>query len=261
VSAPLPPAPENPVLRLDGVTAGYGPLTILQDLSLALHQDEILLILGANGSGKSTLLKTVMGLTHITGGSLFMQNQNLTGLPPHRRAAAGIGYVPQTGNVFAGLTVRDNLTMGGFLKSGGAEAAHAAVIDLFPRLAERLGAKAGALSGGERRMLSIALTLMAEPRILLLDEPSSDLAPATIDVVFAAILRIRRERRIPVLLVEQNIARGLAIADRVVVLVRGRAAADMPIAAVRRDHLHALFLHGSIGATQEHAAPVDTRRT
>ncbi|MCW6509666.1 branched-chain amino acid ABC transporter ATP-binding protein [Lichenifustis flavocetrariae] len=235
-------------LRLDAVSAGYGPLVILDRLSMALRPDEILLVLGANGSGKSTLLKTVMGLTTITGGILHKDDVDITRWATHRRAAGGIGYVPQNNNVFAGLSVRDNLGMGAYLQPAKRAAAQEAVLDLFPRLRERLGATAGALSGGERRMLSIALTLMADPAVLLLDEPSSDLAPAMIDLVFAAIQRIRRERRIPVLLVEQNVARGLAIADRVVVLVRGSVAADMPAAAVQRDHLHALFLHGSVGA-------------
>ncbi|MDQ0470772.1 ABC transporter ATP-binding protein [Labrys wisconsinensis] len=237
-----------PPLQLDAVTAGYGPLVILDRLSLALQPDEILLVLGANGSGKSTLLKTAMGLTRLAGGRLALAGEDITAWPAHRRAAAGIGYVPQTGNVFAGLSVRDNLRMGAFLRPAAQAAAQAAVLDLFPRLAERLAARAGALSGGERRMLSIALTMMAEPRLLLLDEPSSDLAPAAIDLVFAAIDRIRRERRIPVLLVEQNVARGLALADRVVVMVRGRAAATMPVGAVTSGDLHALFLDGSVGA-------------
>jgi ABC-type branched-subunit amino acid transport system ATPase component len=241
------PVSESAVLRLAHITAGYGPLTILENLTLALG-DETLLVLGANGSGKSTLLKTVMGLTQVTAGNIAMAERDVGGWPPYRRAVFGIGYVPQNGNVFAGLTVADNLAMGAFARKREDAAARAGVFDLFPRLGERLSAKAGMLSGGERRMLSIALTLMAKPNILLLDEPSSDLAPAAIDQVFAAIQRIRREQRLPVLLVEQNLAKGLAIADRVVVMVRGRAAADMPVDAVRPDHLHALFLDGSVGA-------------
>jgi ABC-type branched-subunit amino acid transport system ATPase component len=236
-------------LRLDAVKAGYGPLIILDGLTLDLGSDEILLVLGANGSGKSTLLKTVMGLTTITAGVLYKDQIDITQWSVHRRAGAGIGYVPQNDNVFAGLTVRDNLGMGAYLRPSQRAEAQAAALDLFPGLANRLNTNAGALSGGERRMLSIALTLMANPSVLLLDEPSSDLAPAAIDIVFAAIQRIRRERRIPVLLVEQNVARGLAIADRVVVMVRGQAAADMPVSEVESNHLHALFLYGGVGAT------------
>ncbi|MDQ0393363.1 ABC transporter ATP-binding protein [Labrys monachus] len=260
MSTTLPTASAPPSLRLQAVTAGYGPLTILDDVTLELRPDEILLVLGANGSGKSTLLKTIMGLTAIGGGRLYKGTADITGWAPHRRAAAGIGYVPQNANVFSGLSVRDNLGMGAYLQPARRAAAQTAVLDLFPRLGERLGATAGALSGGERRMLSIALTLMSDPSVLLLDEPSSDLAPAMIDIVFAAIQRIRRERGIPVLLVEQNVARGLAIADRVVVMVRGQAVADMPVGAVERDHLHALFLNGSVGARRPDAPHPQRRR-
>jgi ABC-type branched-subunit amino acid transport system ATPase component len=235
-----------PLLALDGVTAGYGPITVLDGLTAALAPDEILLVLGANGSGKSTLLKTVMGLTRVAGGTIRFDGAEITRLPPHKRAAAGLGYVPQTGNVFAELTILDNLKMGAFLEPARSGERTAHVFDLFPRLAERRRERAGDLSGGERRMLSIALSLMIDPKVLLLDEPSSDLSPAMVALVFAAIVRIRRERGIPVLLVEQNVAQGLSIADRVLVMVRGSAAADMPVAAVETAALHDLFLSGSV---------------
>ncbi len=231
-------------LTLAHVTAGYGPLTILDDLSLELRSDEVLLVLGANGSGKSTVLKTIMGLTRRTAGSVAIAGTDITGWPAHRRAGAGIGYVPQTGNVFSDLTVTENLRMGAWLRPEGPEPMLPRIFELFPRLAERLEAKAGALSGGERRMLSIALTLAASPTVLLLDEPSSDLAPVMIDQVFSAIAAIRAAG-IPVLLVEQNVARGLGLATRVLVMVRGRIAAEMAADAVRDDDLHALFLHGT----------------
>jgi ABC-type branched-subunit amino acid transport system ATPase component len=240
-----------PLLALEGVTAGYGPITVLDGLTVALAPDEILLVLGANGSGKSTLLKTIMGLTRVTTGSIRFGGAEIAKLPPHRRAAAGLGYVPQTGNVFPELTILDNLRMGAFLEPTHMAARTAQVFALFPRLAERQRERAGDLSGGERRMLSIGLSLMSDPKVLLLDEPSSDLSPAMVALVFEAIVRIRRERRIPVLLVEQNVAQGLSVADRVVVMVRGCAAADMPVAAVEASDLHNLFLSGSVGAAGE----------
>jgi ABC-type branched-subunit amino acid transport system ATPase component len=235
-----------PLLALEGVTAGYGPITVLDGLTAALAADEILLVLGANGSGKSTLLKTIMGLTRVARGAIRFDGAEITRLPPHKRAAAGLGYVPQTGNVFAELTILDNLRMGAFLEPARAGERTAHVFDLFPRLAERRRERAGDLSGGERRMLSIGLSLMIDPKVLLLDEPSSDLSPAMVALVFEAIVRIRRERGIPVLLVEQNVAQGLSIADRVLVMVRGSAAADMPVAAVETAALHDLFLSGSV---------------
>ena len=236
----------GPVLSLDAVDAGYGPLVVLDGATMALQTGEVALVLGANGSGKSTLLKTIMGLTRVSGGRIAFAGADITAAPPHRRAALGLGYVPQTGNVFSDLSVVDNLRMGAFLRKDGIEPALPGLVDLFPRLGERLSARAGALSGGERRMLSIALTLLLEPRVLLLDEPSSDLAPATVDLVYEAIARIHRERGIPVLLVEQNIAKGLSISDRVLVMVRGRVAAEMAAADVEPARLHDLFMDGGV---------------
>jgi len=241
-----PPPPGGPVLSFEAVSAGYGPLVVLDGASLALAADEVLLVLGANGSGKSTLLKTAMGLTRVSAGRVAVAGRDVTNAPPHRRAALGLGYVPQSGNVFSDLTVRDNLKMGAFLYPDRVEAALPGLVDLFPRLGERLSARAGVLSGGERRMLSIAMTLLIEPKVLLLDEPSSDLAPSTVGLVYEAIGRVHRERAIPVLLVEQNIAKGLSAADRVLVMVRGRVAAEMPVGEVEPGRLHDLFMDGGV---------------
>jgi ABC-type branched-subunit amino acid transport system ATPase component len=236
------------LLDMDGVVAGYGTLTVLDRVSLHLGGDEVLAVLGANGSGKSTVLKTAIGLTCMTGGSIRLDGAEIGRLPPHRRAALGIGYVPQTRNVFADLSVLDNLRMGGFLHAASLRAGIDQVLDLFPALRARQRMRAAALSGGERRMLAIGLTLLLRPRLLLLDEPSSDLAPAMVTTVFEAIRRIRAQARIPVLLVEQNVRVALQIADRVCVMVRGRQALDVPAEKLDMAHLHGLFLEGGVGA-------------
>jgi ABC-type branched-subunit amino acid transport system ATPase component len=236
------------ILAFEGVSAGYGQMTVLDRIDLRLARDEVLAVLGANGSGKSTLLKTAIGLTRQTAGHIRFDGVEIEALSPHRRAAMGIGYVPQTRNVFAALTVIENLRMGGFLHGGGTRQDIDGVFQLFPALKQRCHARAGTLSGGERRMLSIALTLLLRPRLLLLDEPSSDLSPAMVALVFEAIRRIRDEQRIPVLLVEQNVRTALALADRVCVLVRGRTALELPAAQLDLTHLHALFLEGSVRA-------------
>jgi ABC-type branched-subunit amino acid transport system ATPase component len=239
---------EPPILGFAGVSAGYGKLTVLDRIDLALGREEVLAVLGANGSGKSTVLKTAIGLTRMSAGRVRFAGQDIGDLPPHRRAALGIGYVPQTRNVFADLSVIDNLRMGGFARRDPIGDDLEDVFALFPRLRERRRVRAGTLSGGERRMLSIGLTLLMRPKLLLLDEPSSDLAPATVAQVFEAIGRIRAERKIPVLLVEQNVRAALALADRVCVLVRGRVALDVPAAQVDLSHLHSLFLDGGVRA-------------
>ena len=233
-------------LELADVSAGYGAITVLDGLSLRLAPAEILAVLGANGSGKSTVLKTIIGLTRMTAGRIALAGTDITRAPAHKRAALGIGYVPQNQNVFADLTVTDNLRMGGYLRPRSLGAEMDEVFDLFPRLKERRRELAGNLSGGERRMLSIGLTLLLKPKLLLLDEPSSDLAPAMVDLVFAAIGEIHRRLSLPILLVEQNVEKALAIAERVVVLVRGTQALDVPAGEVDRRHLHALFLDGGV---------------
>jgi ABC-type branched-subunit amino acid transport system ATPase component len=238
---------EPPILSFADVCAGYGKLAVLDHVDLALAPDEVLAVLGANGSGKSTALKTAIGLTRMSEGRVRFAGQDVSDLPPHRRAALGMGYVPQTRNVFAELSVTDNFRMGGFTRRGSLDSDIEEVFALFPRLRERRRVRAGTLSGGERRMLSIGLTLLSRPKLLLLDEPSSDLAPTTVTQVFEAIGRIRTEKKIPVLLVEQNVGAALTLADRVCVMVRGRIALDVPTAQVDFAHLHALFLDGGVG--------------
>ena len=233
-------------LELGEVTAGYGPITVLDGLSLRVAPAEILAVLGANGSGKSTVLKTVIGLTRMTAGQITLAGTDIARRPAHERAALGIGYVPQNQNVFADLSVADNLRMGGYLRPREVAAETAKVFDLFPRLRERRRELAGNLSGGERRMLSIGLTLLLQPKLLLLDEPSSDLAPAMVDLVFDAIGEIHRTLAMPILLVEQNVEKALGLAHRVTVLVRGREALDLPVSEVDRRQLHALFLEGGV---------------
>jgi ABC-type branched-subunit amino acid transport system ATPase component len=234
-------------LELSGVTAGYGPITVLDDLSLRLKDDEVLAVLGANGSGKSTVLKTAMGLTRLSAGRITLAGAEITRTPPHRRAALGLGYVPQNQNVFPDLSVADNFRMGAFLDPKALAADIPRVLELFPQLKDRQRDRASNLSGGERRMLSIGLTLLLKPKVLLLDEPSSDLAPLMVDLVFAAIRDIHRDLGIPVLLVEQNVDKALALADRVSVLVRGREALAAPVAEIDHRQLHSLFLDGSVG--------------
>ena len=233
-------------LQLSDVTAGYGAITVLDQLSLQLDHHEVLAVLGTNGSGKSTVLKTAMGLTRVTGGSISLDGEDITRLPPHLRAARGLGYVPQNQNVFADLTVADNLRMGGYLAPKTLAAELEKVFELFPQLKGRERDRASNLSGGERRMLSIGLTLLLKPRVLLLDEPSSDLSPRMVDLVFAAIRDIHTRLGLPVLLVEQNVDRALSLADRVAVLVRGREALDLPVGEVDHRQLHQLFLDGSV---------------
>jgi branched-chain amino acid transport system ATP-binding protein len=234
------------ILSFSNVTAGYGLITVLNDLSLSLKSDEILAVLGANGCGKSTVLKTAMGLTQTTAGSVRLGEDDITALPAHKRAETGMGYVPQNNNIFADMTVADNLKMGAFIRPNELKHELEAVYALFPRIKEKLPEKAGNLSGGERRMLSLGMTLLLKPKILLLDEPSSDLAPSTVDLVFRSIQDIHEKLGIPILLVEQNVNKALAISNRVCVLARGHEALVAPTHEIDPLHLHELFMDGGV---------------
>ena len=244
------------MLQLSQVTAGYGAVRVLDALSLDVGGDEVVALLGVNGSGKSTVLKTIMGLTRLERGRIGFAGAAIERLPAHDRAAAGLGYVPQRGNVFPDLSVADNLRMGAFLAPDRLAAELPRLFALFPRLAERRQAVAGSLSGGERRMLSIAMTLLLRPRMMLMDEPSSDLAPPMVQAVAETIVTLRRELGLPVLLVEQNVRMALELADRVLVLARGTVIADMDRATAAASDLHALFMAG-VDERLRHGGPGD----
>ncbi len=239
------------LLDMRAVTAGYGQVQILDALDLDVGAGEIVAILGSNGSGKSTALKTAIGLTTMVSGNVHFNDQDITALPPNKRAALGMAYVPQTDNVFTELTVDENLRMGAYLKPEREAAGCDQAFTLFPRLAQRRQQPAMNLSGGERRMLSIAQALLLQPKLLLLDEPSADLAPNVVDTVFEAIEEIHHQLGIPILLVEQNVSKALELAHRTYVLVRGRTAHECPAEDVDVDHLKTLFIDGGAGAAAQ----------
>jgi ABC-type branched-subunit amino acid transport system ATPase component len=236
----------SPKMLIRSLNAGYGAVQILKDIRVSLGSEEIVAVLGPNGSGKSTLIKSIMGLTTIYGGEVEWDGEEILRLRPHQRAEKGLGYVPQTENVFPALSVQENLEMGGFLLSGREMSQNIKdAYALFPSLYDRRRIRAGSLSGGERRMLAIASCMMIHPRCLLLDEPSSDLAPAMIDLVFERINVIRSEYRIPILMVEQNVPRAMELAERLYVLVQGSMRLEADVGTVSESELCDLFLEVS----------------
>lgn len=231
------------VLSLTGVRAGYGCTCILDGVDLNVDSQQAFAILGPNGSGKSTLIKTVMGLTTLFEGTITWNGRDLTQMPAHRRAAAGLGYMPQTENIFPGLSVLENLQMGAYLVPAAlAREELERVFALFPILRHRHKIAAGSLSGGERRMLSLGTVLMMRPKFLLLDEPTSDLSPTAIDVLVETIRAVRREYKLPILMVEQNVRRTLEMTDRVCVLVRGQKRLERAVTEVNEVELGEVFL-------------------
>ncbi|GAB3776869.1 ABC transporter ATP-binding protein [Ramlibacter monticola] len=206
------------MLELERVVAGYGDAIVLDHCSLQLAEGESLALLGRNGVGKSTLLATLMGHTRVRGGTLRWCGEDLTRVPRHRRAAAGLGWVPQEREIFASLTVEENLTVAAVAGKWDLRRVYA----LFPRLHERRGNWGNELSGGEQQMLAIARALMLNPRLLLLDEPLEGLAPVIVEELCAALDRMVRQEGQSLVLVEQQVAQALALTQRCAVLERGR---------------------------------------
>jgi len=216
-----------PLVAIDDLVAGYGAMEILHGLSLRVGAGQSLCLIGPNGAGKSTVLHSLYGFTTISGGSIRIDGRDVTRLKPNARLkASGIAYVLQDNSVFPDMTVEENLWMGGFLMDRPAEAraAAAAVLDRYPRLAERRGQPARVLSGGERRLLEISRALVMNPRVLLIDEPSIGLEPRYIDMVFEILEELQRRDGKTIVMVEQNARKGLAFADIGYVLVSGRLA-------------------------------------
>ena len=218
----------QPLLELDGVSAGYGPVQALSAVSIRVMPGEIVTLIGANGAGKSTLLMTICGDPKPRAGRVLLEGRDIAGLPTHAIMRLGLAQSPEGRRVFPRMTVNENLVMGAETLGNGGD--RAAVLEevfaLFPRLRERLGQRAGTLSGGEQQMLAIGRALMSRPRLLLLDEPSLGLAPLIVRQIFAAIRDLNTRAGLTVLVVEQNANLALRLAHRGYVLVNGRIAME-----------------------------------
>jgi branched-chain amino acid transport system ATP-binding protein len=208
------------MLEVSGLRSGYGDVTVLKGISFSLDH-EIFAVLGANGAGKSTLLKTLARLLPITGGSLTFDGTDVTPWQPHRLASAGLAYVPQEANVFADLTVAENLSIGGLIGKRTKEERLEELFDLFPALSARMRQRAGTLSGGEAQMVAVGRALMQDPKLILLDEPTAGLSPKYVDALFSMIEKVHRDKGLSVVLAEQNASKTLAIAGRAMVLNLG----------------------------------------
>ncbi|HKQ67458.1 MAG TPA: ABC transporter ATP-binding protein [Methylomirabilota bacterium] len=212
------------MLKVESIDVAYGEIRALKGVGLEVGQGEIVTILGNNGAGKTTTLKTISGLLKPSRGAITLENASLVDVPPHAIVSRGVAHVPEGRRIFNRLTVRENLMMGAYLRSdAGIGGDLERVFGLFPRLAERLTQVAGTLSGGEQQMLAIGRALMANPRLLLLDEPSMGLAPVLVEQIFDTITDINRQG-MTILLVEQNAAMALSIAHRGYVLETGSIA-------------------------------------
>ncbi len=225
-----------PVLSATAIEAGYEPgLLIVKGASIHVARGEIVVLLGPNGAGKSTLMKAIAGLVPVTRGSVSLEGSDITGTAAHRMVRRGLGFVPQTENVFTAMSVEDNLVLAGHVAPAAERSARvAAMFALFPDLQRQRRLAAGRLSGGQRQMLAVARALMIEPKVLMLDEPSAGLSPKLVAEVFAKLREIRAGG-VTILMVEQNARAALAIADRAYILADGRNRHEGSAAALAAD--------------------------
>lgn len=235
-----------PLLRVRGLAGGYTRTDrVVKGVDLDIEPGELVVVVGPNGAGKSTLLKLIAGLHHVAEGSIELEGRLLAVQTPQARARAGIGFVPQESNVFGGLTVRENLEMGAYLHGADAQARMESLYTRFPILRDKRRALAGTLSGGQRQVVAMAIALMGQPRMLLLDEPSAGLSPAACEVLFDTVRELA-DSGLTILMIEQNALAALDIADRGVVMVSGAKRADQAARALAGDpETRRMFLGGA----------------
>jgi branched-chain amino acid transport system ATP-binding protein len=235
------------LLRLDRVSAGYGDAEVLFEVSLGLEEGQALALLGRNGMGKTTLIQTIMGTTRLLGGGIRFAGREIGRLPPERRARGGLGWVPQERNIFRSLTVEENLTA--VARPGPWTLER--IYGIFPRLRERRSNPGAQLSGGEQQMLAVARALVTNPRLLLMDEPLEGLAPVIVAELLAMLRRLIREEGISCIIVEQHALKILGLADRAVILERGRVVHAGAAAALIDDPA---MLHTYLGVSARSVA-------
>ncbi len=225
------------MLEIKNLNVSYGTINALHGISIQVKEGDIVTLIGANGAGKTTTLRTVSGLLKAKDGEILYDGRNIANLPPHEIVKLGISHVPEGRMIFANLTVRENLMMGAYLQKDKAVIRRELdfVFGMFPRLKERETQIAGTLSGGEQQMLAISRALMSNPKFLMMDEPSLGIAPLLVKTIFEKIVEINRERKITILLVEQNANRALEISNYGYVLETGRIILADSSAALRQN--------------------------
>lgn len=235
----------EPFLIGDGMTGGYGTgADILHDCTVAVDKGEIAVIVGPNGAGKSTAMKAVFGMLNIHTGGVRLNGEDITHLTPQARVAKGMGFVPQTSNIFTAMTVEENLEMGAFLRRDNIQETIDQVFELFPILGNKRRQAAGELSGGQRQQVAVGRALMTQPQVLMLDEPTAGVSPIVMDELFDRIIEVARTG-ISILMVEQNARQALEIADKGYVLVQGRNAfTDTGAALLADPEVRKSFLGG-----------------
>ena len=247
------------LLEVDRVSAGYRGVEIIHELSLRIEPGEIVTIIGPNGAGKSTLLKAIIGALLPMAGRIHFHGEDVTRLTAHQMVQAGVSFVPQTDNVFPSLTIRENLEMGGYRRSGGVRERIAELLALFPELQQRPKEQAARLSGGQRQQLAMCRALMLDPRLLLLDEPTAALSPIMREQIFKQIHSIQSDG-VAILMVEQNAREALRVSDRGHLLVAGRTVLEQGGREMLENPEVARMFLGGVPEGSEDAAATISRR-
>ncbi|MEI2807612.1 ABC transporter ATP-binding protein [Albidovulum sp.] len=224
------------MLILDAIDGGYGAVQVLRGLTLSVGPGEVLCVMGRNGAGKSTMLKAIMGQVPVTAGRITLDGARIDGLPAHEVPRHGIGYVPQGRRLFGDLTVAENIEIGLMTRARGARVRET-VLDLFPRLRERMGQVSRTLSGGEQQMLAIARALCLEPKVLLLDEPTEGLQPSMIALIRDTVVALKATG-VATVLVEQRVDAALSVGDRIAFIVGGQVAETVPVKGLHPGAVH-----------------------
>jgi branched-chain amino acid transport system ATP-binding protein len=224
------------MLILDAIDGGYGAVRVLRGLTLSVEPGEVLCVMGRNGAGKSTMLKAIMGQVPVTAGRITLDGARIDGLPAHEVPRHGIGYVPQGRRLFGDLTVAENIEIGLMTRGRGARVRET-VLDLFPRLRERMGQVSRTLSGGEQQMLAIARALCLEPKVLLLDEPTEGLQPSMIALIRDTVVALKATG-VATILVEQRVDAALSVGDRIAFIVGGQVAETVPVKGLHPGAAH-----------------------
>ena len=232
----------------EGMCGGYGGVDILHQCSIGVDKGEVAVVVGPNGAGKSTAMKAVFGMLDLREGQVTMDGQDISHLKPEQRVQLGMGFVPQSANVFTSMTVEENLEMGAFIRRDDISETLSGVYELFPVLREKRSQLAGELSGGQRQQVAVGRALMTQPKVLMLDEPTAGVSPIVMDELFDRIIEVARTG-IAILMVEQNARQALSIADRGYVLVQGRNRyTDTGAALLANVEVRKAFLGGEQGA-------------
>jgi len=224
------------VLQVTDLRAGYGSTPVLTGVNLQVAEGEVVALMGRNGMGKTTLLRTLMGLLPARGGTILWNgDREISKLPTHVRARLGLGYVPQGRDIFPGLTVHENLRLGGMAARQDGTRRLQEVLKLFPMLSEKLSARGASLSGGQQQLVALARALVSAPKVLLLDEPSEGIQPSILEQIVERIRTINRQEGVAVLLVEQNLQFAAALAERAYIMNKGVVVRELPMARIVDD--------------------------